>query len=137
MTSGMAPCIMYSFIPFLRTTNPEGRADVALRRGSSYHAGDQWMLHFEEKCGKSREVPVRHDLEQMLFEYIEAAGLRNAPKDVPIFQTAERKTGRLTKNNMYVVDACRMVKRRLKDASLPMRLSPHSLKKRVFSRICG
>ena len=57
----------------------------------------KWMLHFEEKCGKSREFPVGHDLKQMLFEHMEAAGLRNARKDVYIFRTAERKTGRLTK----------------------------------------
>jgi hypothetical protein len=24
----------------------------------------KWMLHFEEKGGKSREMPVWHDLEQ-------------------------------------------------------------------------
>jgi len=45
---------------------------ATLRRDSFYHAGDQWMLHFEEKGGKSREIPVRHDLEQMIFEYISA-----------------------------------------------------------------
>jgi len=95
------------------------------------------MLHFEEKCGKSREVPVRHDLEQMLFEYIEAIGLRKAPEDVPIFRTAERQTGRLTKNSMYVVDAGRMVKPRLKDASLPTRLSPHSSKKKATTIFRG
>jgi len=105
LTLGTAPCITRSFSPFLPTTNPEDHADVALRRGSSYHAGDLGMLHFEERCGKSREVPVRHDREQMLFEYIAAAGLQNAPKDVPIFRTVERKTGRLTKNSMYVADA--------------------------------
>ena len=54
---------------------------------------------------QKQEIPVRHDLGQMLFEYMETAGLRNAPKDVPIFRTVERKTGRLTKNSMYVADA--------------------------------
>ncbi len=29
---------------------------------------------------------------------------------------------------MYVIDICRMVKRRLKDAGLPVRLSPHSFR---------
>jgi len=96
------------------------------------------MLHFEEKCGKTWEVPVKHDLERMLFKYIGAAGLRNAPKDLSIFRTAERKTGRLTENSMYVVDRCRMViKRRLKDASLPTRLSPHSLKKKATTIFRG
>ena len=66
---------------------------ATLRRGSFYHAGDQSMLHFEEKGGKSREIPVRHDLEQMIFEYLDAAGLRNAHKDTPLFRTAYKKTG--------------------------------------------
>jgi site-specific recombinase XerD len=86
------------------------------------------MLHFDEKGGKSREIPVRHDLEQMIFEYIEGAGLRNAQKDTPLFRTAYRKTGQLTTKGMYVVDVCRMVKRRLKGAGLPTRLSPHSFR---------
>ena len=90
--------------------------------------GDQWMLHFDEKGGKSREIPVRHDLEQMLFDYIDAAGLRDAPKEFPLFRTARRKTGKLTENTVHGMDICRMVKRRLKDAGLPTRLSPHSLR---------
>jgi integrase/recombinase XerD len=101
---------------------------ATLRRNSLYHAGDKWMLHFDEKGGKSREIPVRHDLEQMLFEYIEAAGPRDASKDTPLFRTAYKKTGQLTNNAMHVVDVCRMVKRRLKDAGLASRLSPHSLR---------
>lgn len=54
-------------------------AEGTLRGGSFYHAGDQWMLHFDERVGKSREIPVRHDLEQMLFEYLDAAGIRECP----------------------------------------------------------
>jgi hypothetical protein len=51
----------------------------------------------------------------MIFAYIEAAGLRSARKDTSLFRTAYKKTGKLTRNAMYVVDVCRMVKRRLKD----------------------
>jgi integrase/recombinase XerD len=103
-------------------------AVAGLRRGSFYDAGDQWMLHFEEKGGKSWEIPVRHDLEQMLDEYIEAAGLRAAAKDTPLFRTAFGKTGRLTENGLNSVDICRLMKRRLHDAGLPPHLSPHSLR---------
>lgn len=117
-----------AMIAILIYTASRAGAVAKLRRGSLYSAGDQSMLHFDEKGGKSREIPVRHDLQQILFEYIEAAGLRNAPKDTPLFRTAYRKTGRLTSNGMYVVDVCRMVKRRLKDASLPPHLSPHSFR---------
>jgi integrase/recombinase XerD len=84
-----------------------------LKRDSFYHAGDQWTLHFDEKGGKSREIPARHDLKRVVFEYLDAA---------------YRKTGQLTENAMDVVDVCRMVKRRLKDAFLPSRFSPHSFR---------
>jgi hypothetical protein len=73
----------------------------------------------------------------MLFEYIETAGLRNAPKDVPIFQTAERKTRRPIKTSKHIVEAYRMVKGRLKDASLPTRLSPYSLKRKATTIFRG
>ena len=36
-------------------------AVASLKRGSFYYAGEQWMLHFDEKGGKSREIPdLRH-----------------------------------------------------------------------------
>ena len=108
---------------------------ATLRRGSLYNAGEQWMLHFDEKGGKSREIPVRHDLEQFLFEYLDAAGLRAAPKDAPLFRTAYRKTGTLTENSLSGVDVYRMVKRRLGDAGLLTRLSPHSLRVTTITQL--
>ncbi len=72
-----------AIVALLIYTAARAGAVATLRRGSLYHAGDQWMLHFDEKGGKSREIPVRHDLEKMLFEYIDAAGLRDAAKTLP------------------------------------------------------
>ena len=43
------------------------------------HDGTQYALRFSEKGGKSREIPVRHDLEQFLRDYIEAAGITEGP----------------------------------------------------------
>src|SRR5438093_1998673 len=117
-----------TIVAILIYTASRAGAVAALKRGSFYHAGDQWMLHFEEKGGKSREIPVRHDVTEMMFEYLDAAGLRHARKEAPLFRTAYKKTGQLTKNAMYVVDICRMVKRRLRDAGLPGVLSPHSFR---------
>jgi integrase/recombinase XerD len=87
--------------------------------------GSQWTLRFEEKGGKSREIPVRHDLQGLILAYRAAAGLGEEPKDSPLFRTAYRRTKRLTTSRMTPIDICRMVKRRLKDAGLPSRLSPH------------
>ncbi len=103
-------------------------AVAKLRCGGFYHAGDQWRLHFDEKGGKSREIPVRHDQEQIIGAYIDAAGLRFAPKEAPLFRSTVRKEKRLTENVMHVNDVCRMVKRRMRDACLSSRLSPHSFR---------
>ncbi len=115
-------------IAILIYTAARAAAVAGIRRGSLYDSGEQWMLHFDEKGGKSREIPMRHDLEQMVFEYLDAAGLRDVPKDAPLFRTAYRKTGTLTEKSMSGMDVLRMVKRRLSDAGLPARLSPHSFR---------
>jgi len=46
----------------------------------------------------------------------------------PLFRLTLGKTKRLTHNPLTTKDVCRMVKRRLKDAGLPKRLSPHSFR---------
>jgi integrase/recombinase XerD len=92
------------------------------------HDGTQWTLRFAENGGKSREIPVRHDLEQFLLGYVEAAGLKGQHKDTPPFLTTVRRTKILTSNAMTAVDMCRMVKRRMKAAGLSARLSPHSFR---------
>jgi site-specific recombinase XerD len=90
--------------------------------------GTQWTLRFEEKGSKSREIPVRHDLQGFLLAYRATAGLEGEPKESPLFRTSLGRTRRLTGNRMTAIDVCRMVKRRLKDAGLPSRLSPHSFR---------
>ena len=121
-------------LAILAYTSSRAGASARLRRGDFYDAGDhQWMLRFIEKGGKSREIPVRHDLQQMIAAYIEAAGLQQAPKDSPLFRAAIGTTGRLAATAIHVNDICRMMKRRLKDASMPSRLSPHSFRVAVIT----
>ncbi len=90
--------------------------------------GKDWSFRFAEKGGKSREIPIRSDLEEAILAYVVAAGLSHTPKDSPLFRTAYRRTGQLTQRRMTAVDMCRMVKRRLVKASLPHFLSPHSFR---------
>jgi integrase len=115
-----------AIVAILIYTAARAGAVAKLKRGNFYHAGDPWMLHFEEKGGKSREIPVRHDLEKVIFEYLDAAGLPNTPKDTPLFRTAYLKTNRLTETGMTGFDVYRMVKRpdSVTAASLPS-LIPH------------
>ena len=37
-------------------------AVAMLQRRHFYYGGEQWNLHFDDKGGKSREIPIRHDL---------------------------------------------------------------------------
>jgi integrase/recombinase XerD len=103
-------------------------AVASLKLRSLEYDGSQWILKFMEKGGKAREIPVRHDLEQYLLAYLDAAGLRDAPKDSPLFRSAIGKTRQLTAKAATAGDLGRAVKRRLKDAGLPARLSPHSFR---------
>lgn len=86
------------------------------------------MLRFQEKGGKSREIPVRHDLQGLIVDYLEAAGIAAQPKESPLYRTGNGKSKHLTGNAMDSVTVCELVKRRLKDAGLPSRLSPHSFR---------
>jgi integrase/recombinase XerD len=90
------------------------------------HDGTQSTLRFDEKGGLSREIPVRHDLERFLREYLALLGPAPA-RDAPLFQSVG-PDGRLTGRPLTGVDVCRMVKRRAAAAGLPARLSPHSFR---------
>jgi integrase/recombinase XerD len=86
---------------------------------SFQHDGTQYSLRFEEKGGKSREIPVRHDLERFVRDYLEKTEIA----DGPLFRTALGKTGRLSGQAITGIDICRMMKRRLRAAGLPLHFS--------------
>lgn len=109
-------------------TGSRRSAVAKLRSGDYYFVGVQWMLHFSEKGGKSREIPVRHDLQEYIDAYISVAGLRDAPKTAPLFQRAMKKQRRLSGLAMNGDDIYRMMKRRLKDFGMPLLYSPHSFR---------
>lgn len=112
-------------------------AIAKLRRSDFYNTGEQYCLRFHEKGGKSREIPVRYDLQQFISDYLTASGLINSDKTTPLFRTAIRRTKRLTENGMTANDMGRMVKRRLRKAGLPERLSPHSFRVAVVTDLLG
>ena len=103
-------------------------AIAKLRLGDFQHDGGQYVLRFTEKGGKSREISVRHDLEGFILAYVEAAVIAEEPKDRWLFRAGNGKTKRLGGSPMSSKTICELVKRRLKDAGLPSRLSPHSFR---------
>ena len=57
---------------------------LKLRVGNYYHNGARRRLRLHEKGGKEHEMPVHHLLEEILNEYIAAAGLQSGQ---PLFQS--------------------------------------------------
>jgi site-specific recombinase XerD len=103
-------------------------AIAKLRLGDFVSDGTQYLLRFAEKGGKARSIPVRHNLELFIRDYLLAAGLEGGPKDAPLFRTIAGVQQRLSDRPMNGVDICRMVKRRLQAAGLPTTISPHSFR---------
>jgi integrase/recombinase XerD len=56
--------------------------------------GEQRVLRFREEGGKEREIPVRHDLEGWINEYVTAAGIAEDARSAP--QTAKKRNSRVT-----------------------------------------
>ena len=52
------------------------------------HDGMQYALRLSEKVGKTREIPVRHDQEWSLLDYVRATGIADGPS------SARRTVGR-------------------------------------------
>lgn len=97
------------------------------RRQDFYSDGRQSVFRFDEKGGKVRDIPCRHDLEEFMREYLAAAG--ESGDDTPLFRSAIRRTKQLSENRMTENDVLRMVKRRFKNAGLPAhRLTCHSFR---------
>lgn len=68
----------------LAYTTCRAGAVAKLRLGDFQFDGSQFVLRFQEKGGKSREIPVRHDLEGFIRAYMQAAGIAGEPKDRPL-----------------------------------------------------
>jgi site-specific recombinase XerD len=117
-----------TIIAMLIYTAVRESAIAALRLCDLEYDGTQYVLRFFEKGGKDRTIPVRHDLQGYLQQYLLVASLTEAPKDSPLFRTVFGRTGRLTNRVISGVDICRMMKRRLRQAGLPDCFSPHSFR---------
>ena len=112
----------------MRFTACRAGAVAKLRLRDFQHDGEQYVLRFQEKGGKSREIPVRLELQRDILAYLQAAGLAGEADDRPLFRSAVGRTKKLTEKPLTTERICELVKRRLKDAGLPKRISPHSFR---------
>lgn len=91
--------------------------------------GNGWFFRMDEKGGKARVIPVRSDLHEYLQEYLQAASLLGDPGDTPLFRCAKKKARVLTSERMKSIYIWYMLKRRLRDAGLPVgQFSCHSFR---------
>jgi integrase/recombinase XerD len=81
--------------------------------------GRRYWVRLHEKGGRFHEMPLHHNAEQYLLEYVDAAGLQGEP-GTPLFRTIGRRKA-LTPNRMHRNDALRMIKRR----AIAAGVSPH------------
>ena len=95
--------------------------------------GDHRALQFAGKGEESREIPVRHDLDEWIAAYLERTGLAEAPKASALFRAGQRRGSPLTNRAMSPLAVQLMLKRRLKAAGLPRILSPHSFRALVLT----
>ncbi len=86
-------------------------AVAKLRLGDFQDDGQQYTLRFQEKGGKSREIPVRHDLEGFILAYVEAAGIAGEAKDSPLFRASNGRSRKLAAKPLGTERICELVKR--------------------------
>lgn len=79
----------------------------------------RYWVRLHEKGGRHHEMPLHHNAEHYLLEYMAAAELHVQPAS-PLFRTIGRRRY-LTLNAMHRNDALRMIKRR----AIALGISPH------------
>ena len=82
-------------------------AVVGMNVADYYPQGKRWWLRFHEKGSKEHAVPVHHNAEQYLDDYLAAASLEDA-RDVPLFRSLDRHR-RLTERRMHRNEVLDMV----------------------------
>src|SRR5258708_13636494 len=83
------------------------------------------MIRFREKGGKEKELPVHHQLEQVLDDYLRKTKLSEEP-GAPLFPAPGARL--LSPRPINGVDSSEMIKRRLPQADLPVHHSSPSFR---------
>jgi integrase/recombinase XerD len=102
-------------------------AVVNMKVKDYYANGKRYWIRLHEKGGKFHEVPVHHNAEKYLDEYIEAASIIGE-KGKPLFRTTRGKTRVLTNRGLDRFEAYKMIKRRAEDAGLSAEINCHTFR---------
>jgi len=89
-----------------------------------YRNNRRYWIRLHEKGGKYHEMPLHHNAEKYLLEYMEAAGLH---RGTPLFRTLSRKR-QLTESRMLREDAWKMIRRRARKAGVTAEICSHTMR---------
>lgn len=132
-SADVVSCRDRAIIALLVNTAVRVSAVAKLRMQDLLRDEPAWSVCFNEKGGKARIIPIREDMRRILSAYLEVAGLEHAPGPTPLFRPAIGKTKTLTAKPIASADIARMMKRRLRRASISSRYSPHSFRVTVIT----
>jgi len=86
----------------------------------------RYWVRLHEKGGRHHEMPLHHNAERYLLEYMDAARLHDEPT-TPLFRTIDRRRN-LTVNPMHRNDTLRMIKRRAVAAGVSPHICSHTFR---------
>lgn len=87
---------------------------------------NRYYVRLHEKGGRFHTMPLHHNAERYLQEYMDAAGLREEP-ELPLFRTIGRRQF-LSVNAMHRNDALRMIKRRAIQVGISDHVCSHTFR---------
>jgi integrase/recombinase XerD len=86
----------------------------------------RYWIRLHEKGGRYHEMPLQHNADQYIQEYMDAANLHGL-KGIPLFCTIGRRR-ELTETRMDRNDALRMIKRRARNAGVSHLIGCHTFR---------
>jgi len=100
-------------------------AVISMKVKDYFTQGRRGWVRLHEKGGKEHEVPCNHTLEELLDDYLVAAGIAGDAEG-PLFRTTGRKTGQA--HAMWQQDAYRMIQRRAAAAGIATKIGNHTFR---------
>jgi integrase/recombinase XerD len=100
-------------------------AVIGMKVKDYFSQGRRGWVRLHEKGGKEHEVPCHHSLEQLLDDYIAAAGIANVPNS-PLFRSTGHKAGEA--QPLWQQDVYRMIQRRAAATGITTKIGAHTFR---------
>jgi len=101
-------------------------AVVGMNVEDYFQEGKRWWFRLHEKGGKRHEVPAHHNAEAYVDAYLAVAKIADDRKG-PLFRSLDRERD-LTERRLHRLEVLAMIKRRVRQAGLPMTTCCHTFR---------